>query len=59
VVGARRPLSDGIIEETFAVPLTTHAPIAFIPTLDAKAARAFYEDTLGLNFEFHLQPLVG
>jgi catechol 2,3-dioxygenase-like lactoylglutathione lyase family enzyme len=41
------------------VPLTTHAPIAFIPTLDAKAARAFYEDTLGLNFEFHLQPLVG
>jgi YD repeat-containing protein len=30
--------------------LTHHAPIAFIPTRDAAAARAFYEDTLGLTF---------
>ena len=32
--------------------LATHEPIAFIPTLDAKASRAFYENTLGLNFEY-------
>jgi catechol 2,3-dioxygenase-like lactoylglutathione lyase family enzyme len=32
--------------------LTTHEPIAFIPTLDAKASRAFYEKTLGLTFEY-------
>jgi len=32
--------------------LTTHEPIAFIPTLDAKAARVFYETTLGLTFEY-------
>jgi predicted enzyme related to lactoylglutathione lyase len=31
--------------------LTTNLPIGFIPTRDAKAARAFYEQTLGLAFE--------
>jgi catechol 2,3-dioxygenase-like lactoylglutathione lyase family enzyme len=34
------------------MPLTTHEPIAFIPTLDAKTSRAFYEGTLGLIFEY-------
>jgi catechol 2,3-dioxygenase-like lactoylglutathione lyase family enzyme len=32
--------------------LTHHEPIAFIPTLDTKASRAFYETTLGLTFEY-------
>jgi catechol 2,3-dioxygenase-like lactoylglutathione lyase family enzyme len=32
------------------MPLTTNAPIAFIPTTDAAAARTFYETALGLNF---------
>ncbi len=32
--------------------LKAHEPIAFIPTLDAKAARTFYEKTLGLAFEY-------
>ncbi|MGA8939213.1 MAG: VOC family protein [Acidobacteriaceae bacterium] len=32
------------------MPLTTNNPIAFIPTTDAAAARAFYETTLGLTF---------
>ncbi len=32
--------------------LTHHEPIAFIPTLDAEAARAFYETTLGLTLEY-------
>jgi catechol 2,3-dioxygenase-like lactoylglutathione lyase family enzyme len=32
------------------MPLTTNAPIAFIPTANAAAARSFYEITLGLNF---------
>ena len=31
--------------------LATLDPIAFIPTNDAEAARAFYEQTLGLPFE--------
>jgi catechol 2,3-dioxygenase-like lactoylglutathione lyase family enzyme len=30
--------------------LTTNAPIAFIPTTNAAAARNFYETALGLNF---------
>jgi len=30
--------------------LATHDPIAFIPTNNAEAARAFYETTLGLTF---------
>ncbi len=30
--------------------LTTNEPIAFIPTVDAAAARNFYETALGLNF---------
>jgi catechol 2,3-dioxygenase-like lactoylglutathione lyase family enzyme len=30
--------------------LTTNNPIAFIPTNDPSAARAFYETTLGLTF---------
>jgi catechol 2,3-dioxygenase-like lactoylglutathione lyase family enzyme len=30
--------------------LTTNLPIGFIPTKDAKAARAFYQDNLGLEF---------
>ena len=30
--------------------LTTHDPIAFIPTKNAEAARTFYETTLGLTF---------
>jgi catechol 2,3-dioxygenase-like lactoylglutathione lyase family enzyme len=32
------------------MPLTTHAPIAFIPTAKPEAARAFYEQALGLTF---------
>jgi catechol 2,3-dioxygenase-like lactoylglutathione lyase family enzyme len=32
------------------MPLTTLAPIAFIPTNNPAAARAFYETTLGLTF---------
>jgi len=32
------------------MPLTTHTPIAFIPTNNPAAARAFYERTLGLTF---------
>ncbi len=32
------------------MPLTAALPIAFIPTRDAEAARAFYEDKLGLRF---------
>ncbi len=32
------------------MPLTTNAPIAFIPTTNAAAARTFYETTLGLHF---------
>ena len=32
------------------MPLTTGAPIAFIPTTNAAAARNFYETALGLNF---------
>jgi catechol 2,3-dioxygenase-like lactoylglutathione lyase family enzyme len=32
------------------MPLTLNAAIAFIPTNDAEAARAFYENTLGLTF---------
>jgi catechol 2,3-dioxygenase-like lactoylglutathione lyase family enzyme len=32
------------------MPLTTNAPIAFIPTNNAAAARNFYETALGLNF---------
>jgi catechol 2,3-dioxygenase-like lactoylglutathione lyase family enzyme len=32
------------------MPLTTNAPIAFIPTTNAAAARDFYETALGLNF---------
>jgi len=32
--------------------LKAHEPIAFVPTLDAKAARDFYEKTLGLTFEY-------
>lgn len=32
------------------MPLTTNAPIAFIPTTNPTAARAFYETTLGLHF---------
>jgi catechol 2,3-dioxygenase-like lactoylglutathione lyase family enzyme len=32
------------------MPLTTNAPIAFIPTSNAAAARNFYETALGLNF---------
>jgi catechol 2,3-dioxygenase-like lactoylglutathione lyase family enzyme len=32
------------------MPLSTNAPIAFIPTTDADAARNFYETVLGLNF---------
>ncbi len=32
------------------MPLTTNAPIAFIPTTDAAAARNFYETALCLNF---------
>jgi catechol 2,3-dioxygenase-like lactoylglutathione lyase family enzyme len=35
-----------------AMSLNAHQPIAFIPTLDAKAALAFYKDTLGLTFEY-------
>ncbi|HEX4154705.1 MAG TPA: VOC family protein [Acidobacteriaceae bacterium] len=31
--------------------LATNAPVAFIPTKDPKAARAFYQQTLGLKFE--------
>jgi catechol 2,3-dioxygenase-like lactoylglutathione lyase family enzyme len=31
--------------------LATNPPVAFIPTKDPKAARAFYEQTLGLRFE--------
>jgi catechol 2,3-dioxygenase-like lactoylglutathione lyase family enzyme len=30
--------------------LPHHSPIAFIPTSSPSAARAFYEDTLGLTF---------
>src|SRR5476651_575714 len=44
--------------------LATNLPIGFIPTKNAKAARAFYQDTLGLEFEsedpfaivFHIGP---
>ena len=32
------------------MPLTHLEPIAFIPTRDKAAARAFYEQTLGLTF---------
>lgn len=32
------------------MPLTTNNPIAFIPTNNHDAARAFYETTLGLTF---------
>jgi len=32
------------------MPLTRVAPIAFIPTANPEAARAFYEHTLGLTF---------
>jgi catechol 2,3-dioxygenase-like lactoylglutathione lyase family enzyme len=32
------------------MPLTAHAPIAFIPTAKPEAARAFYEQALGLTF---------
>ncbi len=32
------------------MPLTTHQPIAFIPTIHPEAARTFYETTLGLGF---------
>jgi catechol 2,3-dioxygenase-like lactoylglutathione lyase family enzyme len=32
------------------MPLTTAAPIAFLPTTNAAAARNFYETALGLNF---------
>jgi catechol 2,3-dioxygenase-like lactoylglutathione lyase family enzyme len=32
------------------MPLTNHSPIAFIPTARPEAARAFYEQTLGLTF---------
>jgi catechol 2,3-dioxygenase-like lactoylglutathione lyase family enzyme len=32
------------------MPLTTHTPIAFIPTAKPEAARAFYEQALGLTF---------
>jgi catechol 2,3-dioxygenase-like lactoylglutathione lyase family enzyme len=32
------------------MPLTSHTPIAFIPTANPEAARAFYEQTLGLTF---------
>jgi len=32
------------------MPLTNHSPIAFIPTAKPEAARAFYEQTLGLTF---------
>ena len=31
--------------------LAQNAPIAFIPTANASAARRFYEETLGLTFE--------
>jgi len=31
--------------------LAANLPIGFIPTKDAKAARVFYEQTLGLGFE--------
>ena len=31
------------------MPLTTHQPIGFIPTNQPEAARAFYEQTLGLH----------
>ncbi len=31
--------------------LTANKPISFIPTANAKAARVFYEKTLGLHFE--------
>jgi predicted enzyme related to lactoylglutathione lyase len=31
--------------------LATNLPIGFIPTKDAKAARVFYQNTLGLAFE--------
>jgi len=34
------------------MPLTHLEPIAFIPTLNADAARTFYEKTLGLTFEY-------
>jgi len=33
------------------MPLATLSPIAFIPTNNPEAARAFYEKTLGLTFE--------
>lgn len=32
------------------MPLRTASPVAFIPTSNAEAARAFYEHTLGLSF---------
>jgi catechol 2,3-dioxygenase-like lactoylglutathione lyase family enzyme len=32
------------------MPLTNLEPVAFIPTANAAAARAFYESTLGLTF---------
>jgi catechol 2,3-dioxygenase-like lactoylglutathione lyase family enzyme len=31
--------------------LTENAPVGFIPTTKPEAARAFYEETLGLRFE--------
>ncbi len=31
--------------------LGTNQPVGFIPTANAEAARAFYEQTLGLHFE--------
>lgn len=43
----KRPFRRGIVA---AMPLSEHAPIAFIPTNKAEAARNFYEQTLGLRF---------
>ncbi len=33
------------------MPLASNQPVGFIPTANAEAARAFYEQTLGLQFE--------
>jgi catechol 2,3-dioxygenase-like lactoylglutathione lyase family enzyme len=43
-------LIEDKIEDKDAMPLATHTPIAFIPTAKPEAARAFYEQTLGLTF---------
>jgi len=51
--GKFTPIGPGRVTKgrRFLLSLSTNHPIAFIPTKNPKAARAFYEQTLGLHFE--------